>query len=68
MAIVADRASVGTLDKSFVSHNRVVADNPNAAETPQYRGEIVYDSTTEGFWQAQSATAQVWASVTLPVY
>lgn len=61
MAIVADKASPGrALDKSFCTYNRSNAGTPNAVLTPQYAGEIVWDTTNKVRWIAVALTNADW--------
>lgn len=60
MAIVADRAGVGTLDKPLTKHNRENAGNPNGVLTPQYSGEIILDTTNAVLYQAQDLSNDSW--------
>jgi hypothetical protein len=66
MAIVADRSGISPLDKSFVSHNRTNAGEPNAALTPQYAGEIVLDTTNNCYWKAMGVANNTWVALTPP--
>lgn len=63
MAIVADASGINPTDKSFVTHNRTNAGEPNAALTPQYVGEIVLDTTNNRRWKAVGTTNASWIAI-----
>lgn len=53
MAIVKDAAFPGVAaDKSYCTPNRTNAGTPNGSLTPQYLGEIVFDTTNKVRWKA----------------
>lgn len=61
MAIVPNLANeIVARDKPLTTHNRTVADNPNGATTPQFAGEIVYDSTNDAYWKAMGVGNAHW--------
>jgi hypothetical protein len=67
MAIVVNRATPDVAaDKSFCTHNRVNAGEPNASLTPEYAGEIVLDTTNNCYWKAMGITNVSWVALTPP--
>lgn len=64
MAIVANKATGVTDDKSFVSPNRVTGADPNGVLTPQYVGEIVRDTGTKKNWKAEGLANTDWVPLT----
>ena len=60
MAIVADASWNNPTDKSFCTHNRTNAGDPNTALTPQYVGEKVLDTTNNVRWKAVGTTSSDW--------
>lgn len=68
MAIVVNKARPGdAVDKSFCTFNRSMAGTPNAVLTPQYIGEIVWDTTNKVRWQAVAATSADWRSLDVEI-
>lgn len=61
MAIVQNsaRPEEGT-DRPYHTHNRTNAGTPNATLTPQYVGEIVWDTTNKVRWKAIGTTNADW--------
>lgn len=65
MAIVANLADGGMpIDPPLTTHNRTVADNPNGVTTPEFAGEIVYDSTNDCYWKAMGVGNAHWVMLT----
>lgn len=62
MAIVANRAMQenGVVDKSYCTYNRTNAGTPNAVLTPEYAGEIVFDTTNKVRWKATTLANSGW--------
>ena len=66
MAVVPDKATGITRDKSYNYPNRVNAGEPNPALTPEYAGEIVLDTTNNCLWKAIMLTNTSWVAITPP--
>ena len=61
MAIVANLAREATAaDKPWHTPNRTNAGNPNSSVTPQYAGEIIFDTTNGVRWRAYGKTNAQW--------
>jgi len=70
MALVADLAGIAwrdgrTVDKPLATVNRWVSGNPNAAQTPQYTGEIIVDTTTAQAWRAGNLLNTGWMPIVI---
>lgn len=63
MAIVREASDAGPVDKSFCTHNREMAGTPNGTLTPEYAGEIVFDSTNKVRWKAIGLTNEHWVPI-----
>lgn len=61
MAIVVNlaRPAEGT-DRPYKTHNRTNAGTPNGTLTPQYGGELVWDTTNKVRWKAIGTTNADW--------
>lgn len=66
MAIVMNKATGFTEDKSFCTPNRTNAGEPNGSLTPQYAGEIVLDTTGNALWVAITTANNSWVALTTP--
>lgn len=66
MAIVADRSGNNPTDKSYNTHNRINAGEPNGTLTPQYAGEIVLDTANNALWKSVSMANNSWITLTTP--
>lgn len=64
MAIVADKSGNNPTDVSWRTRNRTNAGTPQAALTPQYIGERVFDTTNGVLYEAMGTSATSWAVVT----
>lgn len=68
MAIVANIANAGApipnysaaVDRKYESYNRSNAGSPNAALTPEFKGELVWDTTNKVLWKAVGLTNADW--------
>lgn len=61
MAIVANLADTQfPIDKPLTTHNRSNAGTPNGVLTPEFVGEIVFDSTNKVRWRAIGAANSEW--------
>lgn len=67
MAIVADKSEVNPTDKSFCTYNRTNAGTPNGSLTPQFVGEIVWDTTNKVRWKAVSTSSADWRPMDVEV-
>jgi len=66
MAIVANRAGHGVIDKPLTTHNRTVTAEPNGVTTPQFAGEIVLDTANNMYWKAVTLLNTGWIALTPP--
>lgn len=48
------------VDSPLTKFNRENAGNPNGALTPQFVGEIIFDTTNDLRWRAADATNSNW--------
>lgn len=62
MAIVKNRGADPdvSVDKNYCTHSRSNAGTPNAALTPAFVGEIIFDTTNKVRWKAIGATNAEW--------
>lgn len=61
VAIVVNKARPSeAVDKPWKTHNRTNAGTPNGTLTPQYAGEIVWDTTNKVRWLAIGITNADW--------
>ena len=62
MAIVINKAQVQDplIDKPWHTYNRTAAASPNGVLTPQYAGEIVFDTTNKVLWRAIGLLNSEW--------
>lgn len=64
MAIVANKNGLGQpdfpIDRPYCTHNRSNAGTPNGTLTPQYAGELVWDTTNKVRWKAIALTNADW--------
>lgn len=61
MPIVANLAGIGTpVDKSYCTYNRSGAGTPNGSVTPQFAGEIYWDTTNKVRWKSVAMTNADW--------
>lgn len=64
MAIVSNLAFPAAVDKPLTSANRTNAGSPNGSVTPQFKGEIINDTTSHMLWRATSLLNSGWVALT----
>lgn len=60
MSFVLEKAGNQPLDKCYSTHLRSNAGTPNAALTPLFAGEIVWDTVNKVRWRAVALTNADW--------